>query len=136
MLGYGTDDPRARDRLLYRGPQTHAEAVRYLSAADVLVLPSHSEGLPTVLVEAGSLGLPVIASAVGGIPELLGTDRGTLLPDVSPESIASALDTFLDDPDGHRLAAERLRELVLRDYDVDTNAAILLGWYERIIGSR
>jgi teichuronic acid biosynthesis glycosyltransferase TuaC len=103
-----------------------------MSAADVLVLPSYSEGLPTVLVEAGSLGLPVIASAVGGIPELLGNDRGTTLPDVSRASIAAALTRFLDDRSAAEAAAARLREFVVRDYDVDTNAARLVARYRSI----
>jgi len=130
--GYGLDDARAPGLLEYRGPQAHEDVIRYMSAADVLVLPSHTEGLPTVLVEAGSLGLPVIASAVGGIPELLGPDRGAILPEVSPESIAAALTHFADHRGEAETAAGRLRELVLRDYDVDTNAARLLEWYRSV----
>ena len=130
--GYGTNDPRAGGRLDYRGPRPHEDVVRYMSAADVLVLPSYSEGLPTVVVEAGSLGLPVIASAVGGIPELLGVDRGATLPDVSAASIAEALTQFLDNRSAAEAAAGRLRELVHHDYDVDVNAARLLTWYRSI----
>ena len=130
--GQGLDDARAPGLLEYRGPQAHEDVIRYMSAADVLVLPSHLEGLPTVLVEAGSLGLPVIASAVGGIPELLGSDRGSILPDVSPGSIAAALTHFADHRGEAEAAAGRLRELVLRDYDVDTNAARLLDWYRSV----
>ena len=77
--GYGVADEQSRRLLRYVGARPHDEVIRYMAAADVLVLPSYGEGLPTVLVEAGSVGLPVIASAVGGIPELLGEDRGTLL---------------------------------------------------------
>jgi teichuronic acid biosynthesis glycosyltransferase TuaC len=130
--GYGADDARAPGVLEYRGPQSHDDVIRYMSAADTLVLPSHTEGLPSVLVEAGSLGLPVIASAVGGIPELLGADRGSLLPDVSPTSIAAALTHFADHRAEADAAAGRLRELVLRDYDVDTNARRLLEWYRTV----
>jgi teichuronic acid biosynthesis glycosyltransferase TuaC len=130
--GYGIASALAKGRIEYRGPQPHEEVIRYMSAADVLVLPSHSEGLPTVLVEAGSLGLPVIASAVGGIPELLGDDRGTILPNISAPSIAAALTRFTDDRAAAEAAAGRLRELVQRDYDVDTNAARLLTWYRSV----
>ena len=70
--GYGIGDGDT-DCLQYRGARPHAEIARFMSAADVLVLPSHREGLPTVLVEAGSLELPVIASPVGGIPSLIRT---------------------------------------------------------------
>ena len=71
-----------------------------MSAADVIVLPSYGEGLPTVLVEAGSLGLPVIATAVGGIPELLGTDRGIVLAGPDATALADALRGFADRPRG------------------------------------
>jgi teichuronic acid biosynthesis glycosyltransferase TuaC len=130
--GYGTDHARAAQRLEYRGAQTHEDVIRYMSAADVLVLPSYSEGLPTVLVEAGSLGLPVIASSVGGIPELLGTDRGRMLREISATSVASALTEFADDRSSANEAASRLREVVKRDYDVDVNAAELLQRYRSI----
>ena len=69
------------------------------------------------------LGLPgEIASRVGGIPGLLGDDRGALLPDVSASSVGAALDAFAADRDGARAAA-RLREFVLAHHDVDANAA-------------
>jgi len=69
------------------------------------------------------LGLPgEIASRVGGIPGLLGDDRGALLPDVSASSVGAALDAFAADREGAR-AAVRLREFVLAHHDVDANAA-------------
>lgn len=127
--GYGGADARSADCLRYPGLRPHGEVARYMSAADVLVLPSHREGLPTVLVEAGSLGLPVIASAVGGIPELLGTDRGVLLGEVSPAAIGAALDEFERRRSAASAAAARLRAFVLAEHDVDTNAGRLVEIY-------
>jgi teichuronic acid biosynthesis glycosyltransferase TuaC len=129
--GYGSDRMRA-DRLRYTGERPHTEVVRYMSAADVLVLPSYSEGLPTVIVEAGSLGLPVIGSAVGGIPELLGDGRGTLLADVSAESVGASLAEFAARPAAGREAADRLRALVMDRYDVDANAGRLVELYTAV----
>jgi teichuronic acid biosynthesis glycosyltransferase TuaC len=114
------------------GPKSHEDVVRYLCAADVLVLASHSEGLPTIVVEAGSLGLPVIGSRVGGIPELLGDDRGTLLPDISAAAIEDAVNAFVSDPDRALGAAVRLREHVRANFDVDRNAARLLEIYRQV----
>ena len=126
--GYGAE-PGARANLRYVGAQAHDEVIRYMAAADVLVLPSYGEGLPTVLVEAGSVGLPVIASAVGGIPELLGEDRGTLLSDISAASVADALRSFADHRAEAAEAAGRLRAFVLREHDVHINARRLVSEY-------
>jgi teichuronic acid biosynthesis glycosyltransferase TuaC len=130
--GYGTGDT-GRSRLLeYAGERPHEDVLCHMSAADVLVLPSYREGLPTVLVEAGSLGLPVIASSVGGIPELLGCDRGTMLPSLSAAGVEAALRGFLAGRDEAAAAAGRLQRFVVEAYDVDVNAARLLGWYRSI----
>jgi teichuronic acid biosynthesis glycosyltransferase TuaC len=131
-FGYGSSDSRAAGHLQYAGQAPHERVAIYMSAADVLVLPSSTEGLPTVLVEAGSLGLPVIASSVGGIPELLGDDRGTLLSDVSAEAVASALAAFHAHRAEAEAAARRLRDHVLAAYDVDRNAARLLECYRSV----
>jgi teichuronic acid biosynthesis glycosyltransferase TuaC len=132
LRGYGTDRPGGLQSLRFTGPRPHNEIATYMSAADVLVLPSHREGLPTVLVEAGSLGLPVIATAVGGIPELLGKDRGILLRDVSADAISDALSAFEGDRVGAEHSAARLRRHVLMDHDVDANAVDLLRRYRSL----
>ena len=127
--GYAADD--APGRLVYVGGRSHEEVIQYMSAADVFVLPSYGEGLPTVLVEAGSIGLPIIASRVGGIPELLDDGRGTLLPEVSASAVASCLASFRANREAAAMAASALREHVRERYDVDTNARELLARYRR-----
>ncbi len=68
------------------------------SLADLFVLPSHSEGLPLVILEAMAAARPIIATAVGGIPEIL-TDRcsALLIPPRSPGALASAIAELLED---------------------------------------
>ncbi|MCA9366369.1 glycosyltransferase family 4 protein [Candidatus Kaiserbacteria bacterium] len=68
------------------------EAAQYLKAADVFVLPSRSEGFPYVPIEACQAGVPVIASNVGGIPEII-TDKveGLLIPSGDSEALAQAI---------------------------------------------
>lgn len=129
--GYG-EDAGPTGNIRYEGPKTHAEVITFMSAADVLVLPSMREGLPGVLVEAGSVGLPVVASRVGGIPELLGTDRGTLLDVVTPAAIGAAISAVRTDPAAAAARAERLRAHVRDRYDADRNAALLSDHYAEI----
>jgi len=75
------------------------EAYGYLAHADALLLPSLHEGLPYTLLEAMSLGLPVIASRVGGLAEVLEDGRTALLvPPMNPRAIADALATLHADP--------------------------------------
>lgn len=71
-------------------------AAPYLKAADLFVLPSVKEGLPYVILEAAAAGLPIVATKVGGMPEII-TDRsnGLLIPPADPKSLARAIDELL-----------------------------------------
>ena len=116
----------------YLGPRANTDIPRLLAAADLTVLPSDDEGLPTALVEAGAAGVPVIASRAGGTPELLADDRGVLLDSVSPETIADALRAFAADRPAAKLRADRLREHVLAEYDADGSAERLARVYAEV----
>lgn len=75
------------------------DAARYLKAFDIFLLPSLSEGLAYVLLEAGLAGLPVIATQTGGIPEIIrNSNTGILVPIRDPRGIANAITRYLDDP--------------------------------------
>jgi glycosyltransferase involved in cell wall biosynthesis len=71
----------------------------YYAISDVFVLPSYSEGSPNVLLEAMAAGLPVVAAAVGGLPEVLSHDLNALLvPKQDIEQLANAIERLLKDP--------------------------------------
>ena len=105
----------------------------YLAAADLLILPSYAEGLPTVLVEAGACGTPVLATRVGGIPELLQQDRGRLIEPGSAPALREAILDVLARPEVARQQAERLREHVREAFDADLNAGHLLRVYQELV---
>jgi teichuronic acid biosynthesis glycosyltransferase TuaC len=130
-LGYRADD--AGGRVRYLGVRSSSEVALLMRAADVVVLPSDGEGLPTVLVEAGAVGTFVIASAVGGIPELIGNGRGLLLEDLSPASIASALESTAADPGDTEGCVATLRAHVREHYDAYKSAARQADLYERVL---
>jgi len=76
------------------------ELPAYFNRLKLLILPSYSEGLPTVAVEAMACGTPVLATPVGGIPDVIEDGRtGFILPDNSPESIAAGICRVLSYPD-------------------------------------
>ena len=135
MLNHRAEEGRQGDRLRYAGPQDRAGVVRHMCAADVLVLPSYQEGLPTVLVEAGSLGLPVIATAVDGTPELLSGDAGLLIAPREPDAIVAAVRSAAADPAAASTRAARLRARVEADFDVDRNAGRLVELYRDVLES-
>ena len=78
--------------IIWAGRKPHAEIPLWMSAADFLVLPSLSEGYPMVVLESLACGTPVIASRVGGIPEILvSPDFGIMIPSHDSEALAQAI---------------------------------------------
>lgn len=86
-----------RVRLIARQPLERVPS--YLAAADLLVLPSHHEGTPNVVLEALASGRRVVATAVGGVPDLITNPTlGSLVPASDPDALASALVIALREP--------------------------------------
>ncbi|MEP6667606.1 MAG: glycosyltransferase [Chthoniobacter sp.] len=100
-----------RERVILPGRTDAAGVARYMQAADVLCLPSQNEGVPNVILEAFACGLPVIASRVGGIPEVHpGDDFGRLVATTEPAAFATAFQEVLLSPP----SAERIRQHALQ----------------------
>jgi glycosyltransferase involved in cell wall biosynthesis len=91
-----------------------------LQAMDIFVLPSYSEGVSLALLEAMAAGRPVIASAVGGTPEVV-TDglTGLLIPPRDAAALAGALERLLGDPAGARQLGENASRHVREHYSLD-----------------
>ncbi len=83
------------DRLLLAGARPHDQLPLWMQAADLLSLPSHNEGVPNVVLEAMACGLPVVATRVGGIPEVLPEQAGLLVPAHDRIALGEALLTAL-----------------------------------------
>lgn len=77
------------------GERSHQEIPMWISACDVLCLPSRREGCPNVVLEALACGRPVVAARVGGVPELLNACNGLMVPSEDPKALASGLDMAL-----------------------------------------
>jgi glycosyltransferase involved in cell wall biosynthesis len=92
-------------------PGTRSDVMGILDAADILLHPSQHEALPTTLIEAMAASTPVIATDVGGIPEIItNPEVGTLVPaPADAESVAAALGMLLDDPDRRATIAAAAR---------------------------
>ena len=91
-----------------------------LHAMDIFVLPSYSEGLSLALMEAMAAGLAVVASAVGGNPELVAdAETGLLIPPKDAEALAVALERLLADPTEAKAMGEKARQRVEENYSLD-----------------
>jgi glycosyltransferase involved in cell wall biosynthesis len=82
---------RAGEGVHLLGARPPAEVAELMRAADLFVLPSRFENLPVVLLEAQASGLPVVATAVGGVPEIVDAAAGRLVPPGDPAALAEAI---------------------------------------------
>jgi len=86
-------------RVTLAGPQPYEHIPAYLAAADVVVLASHREGCPNVVLEALAAGRPVVATRVGAVPDIVTSDRcGRIVPPRDPAAMADALRDVLSRP--------------------------------------
>lgn len=117
-------------KVRFTGSLPHEEALAQVADSSVFVLPSLGEGLGIVLIEAQALGVPVIGTDVGGIPDVITHDRtGLLVPPADPTAIVEAVLRIFNDPDAAgRMADAASNELPRYRWDriAETYADIYL----------
>jgi len=113
-----------------------ADVADLLAAADVFVLPSLSEGVPLALLEAMFAGKGIAASAVGGVPEVVTSEREALLvPPEDPQSLATALARLLEDHALRRRLGEAARQRAERAFTVETMVDGYMSLYANAVGA-
>jgi glycosyltransferase involved in cell wall biosynthesis len=110
------------------------DAPEILSAADIFVFPSLYEGLGGALIEAMALGLPIVASDLPAIREVVEADRNALLvPPGSGSAIAEAVGALVDDPDRRRAMGHRGRQIFLERFTLERSADRMVGLFREVV---
>jgi glycosyltransferase involved in cell wall biosynthesis len=104
-------------RAIFLGARNDVSEV--LMAADAFVMSSKSEGLPMVLLEAMAAGVPCVATAVGGIPDLFGEDRGLSVPAQDAPALARAMASVASSPELRERLVSNATQNLRRHYALD-----------------
>lgn len=123
------------NRIVFTGQISDVQP--FYAIADVFVLPSHSEGSPNVLLEAMAAEVPVVATAVGGIPEIVEDETSALLtPPNDPPAMANAIDRLLNDLDLGARLRRNAAELVVKNHSSPQYVRSLIQTYSNVIDGR
>jgi glycosyltransferase involved in cell wall biosynthesis len=120
---------------MFMGSRPNHEMPALLAAADVAVLPSLMEATSVAALEAMSCGVPVAASRVGGLPEIVDESVGTLFEPANPQSLADALVALMRRPD-RAATGRRARERVVQSWSVARLARRHEEIYETLLRER
>lgn len=123
------------DMVEFMGSRPNPEMPGLLAGADVAVLPSLMEATSVAALEAMSCGVPVAASRVGGLPEIVDESVGTLFEPANPQSLADALVALLRDP-AREARGRTARERVVASWSVARLARRHLEIYETLLRER
>jgi len=124
------------EAVTFAGAVGQDEIAAWYARADVFCLPSFAEGLPVVLMEAMAMGVPVLATRITGVPELVEHEHsGLLVTPGRPDELAAALARLAADPALRERLGRAGREAVLAHHDVDRAADLLHGILERTMAA-
>lgn len=124
------------ERVTFRGRLTHSQLPGEMQAATMLTLPSYSEGTPRVVMEAMAAGIPVVASRVGGIPDMVDDGvTGYLVPPGDRHALAAAIERVLADPDWAATAGARARAVVCERFTLERHLAAMEALHWRCVGT-
>lgn len=138
--GVGEADLRRRtaaagveDTVTLLGPRPRSEVPAFIRAFDVAVCCSRREGSPLSVMEYMAAGKPVVATRVGGLPELVRDgETGTLVQPEDPRALADGIASLLDEPERGRAMGRRGRELQRREYSLDRQVERIEELYESL----
>ena len=109
----------------------------FYAAADVFALPSHSEGSPNVLLEAMAANLPIVATTVGGVPEIVENNESALLvPANDPSALASAIVSLLADKNLAERLTRNSAALIANRFAPENYVRALVEIYRDVINTR
>lgn len=145
LVGHAPRERRIRRKLRAEGLENRvimvggvpaAEIASYLNATDLFVFPSFNEGLPNVIKEACSCALPIVATNVGGIPEIVKDGvNGLLVPAQDVNALLLAIRKMVADPELLSKFGSAARESISREYDYRKNGQVLVNKIREIIAS-
>lgn len=138
IAGEGPIRPALEERIKRLGLEScfhlvgyQADIQSFLQEIDVMLLPSDSEGFPNILLEACAVGIPCIATSVGGVPEILRNGEGILIKPGSHQALAEAMKRMLD-PDGRAGYAKKAR-VVAERFSIDAVSRQYGALYQQLL---
>lgn len=106
--------------LNFIGEIKREDVLKYYRTCALFCLPSYTEGFPNVVLEAMANGIPIVASNVGAIPEMLEANCGRLIPPRDIEPLQTAISSVMNNPNAALLMAENACQKVLQKYTIET----------------
>jgi teichuronic acid biosynthesis glycosyltransferase TuaC len=124
------------DRVHFKGIIPYKEVAYYMGISEILVLPTWAEGLPNVVMEAMAIGLPVVATDVGGIPEVLKNGMtGLSVPVKNVEKLTEAVIKMIEDKDLRENCIKNAKKLMHDKFNVKTNVLQLYSLLQEVINN-
>ena len=142
VVGEGPDGPQLMALTQHLGIADQVRFVGHRPAREafamgrMLVVPSRAESLPYIVLEAAAAGVPIVATRVGGIPEIFGAEAGNLVPADDRTALAQAIGAALDDPAQLRRVAQTVNARARAEFSVNAMVEDGLAAYREAIASR
>lgn len=119
-----------------KGQLSHEQTIQEMKSCDIFVLPTYTEGFPNVIIESMACGCPIVASAVGAIPEMLemedGNHYGQLIQPKDSEQIRTAIERYLNDDDFKKECATNVQRRVKERYNIQCVGLELVKIWEQL----
>ena len=126
-------EPKIKGKIVYCTNMPWIDAMKNLKASFVLVIPSRMESLPQSIKEAFFLKIPVIATSVGDIPEVVkNNETGVLVSPNDPQSLLEAINSLLEDKDKASKMAENAYDLIIENFTWDKLISKYVDFYKNL----